>query len=159
MLLLPWRSVWQPTPVFLPGESHGLRNLAGYSLWVTESRTWLKWLSMQHAHHVTSLCGVKVRGHTVANRPIYGLLPATPTLPHLLKVFFLANFALASRTLCLSWFLTPTQGLCIGPLSLLKTQQPLFTPIHIRLVLRFLTSFRSLVRCHLVNEFSLDNSI
>ena len=27
----PWRSTWQPTPVFLPGESHGQRNLVGYS--------------------------------------------------------------------------------------------------------------------------------
>ena len=26
-----WRRKWQPTPVFLPGESHGQRNLAGYS--------------------------------------------------------------------------------------------------------------------------------
>ena len=24
---------WQPTPVFLPGEYHGQRNLAGYSSW------------------------------------------------------------------------------------------------------------------------------
>ena len=24
---------WQPTSVFLPGESHGLRSLAGYSPW------------------------------------------------------------------------------------------------------------------------------
>ena len=27
----PWRRAWQPTPIFLPGESHGLRSLAGYS--------------------------------------------------------------------------------------------------------------------------------
>ena len=26
-----WRKKWQPTPVFLPGESHGQRSLAGYS--------------------------------------------------------------------------------------------------------------------------------
>ena len=32
---IPWRRKRQPTPVFLPGESHGLRSLAGYSLWVT----------------------------------------------------------------------------------------------------------------------------
>ena len=25
---IPWRKAWQPTPVFLPGESHGQRNLA-----------------------------------------------------------------------------------------------------------------------------------
>ena len=28
-----WRSAWQPTPVFLPGESHGQRSLVGYSPW------------------------------------------------------------------------------------------------------------------------------
>ena len=26
-----WRRKWQPTPVFLPGEAHGQRSLAGYS--------------------------------------------------------------------------------------------------------------------------------
>ena len=30
---IPWRREWQPTPVFLPGESHGQRRLAGYSPW------------------------------------------------------------------------------------------------------------------------------
>ena len=29
----PWRREWQPTPVFLPGEFHRQRNLAGYSPW------------------------------------------------------------------------------------------------------------------------------
>ena len=28
----PWRRARQPTPVFLPGESHGQRSLADYSL-------------------------------------------------------------------------------------------------------------------------------
>ena len=28
---IPWRRI--PIPVFLPGESHGLRSLAGYSPW------------------------------------------------------------------------------------------------------------------------------
>ena len=27
----PWRSKWQPTPVFLPGEFHGQKSMAGYS--------------------------------------------------------------------------------------------------------------------------------
>ena len=30
---IPWRREWQPTPVFLPGESHGQRSLVGYSPW------------------------------------------------------------------------------------------------------------------------------
>ena len=29
---LPWRRAGQPTSVFLPGESHGQRSLAGYNL-------------------------------------------------------------------------------------------------------------------------------
>ena len=29
----PWRREWLPTPVFLPGESHGQRSLAGSSPW------------------------------------------------------------------------------------------------------------------------------
>ena len=28
-----WKSKWQPTPVFLPGKSHGQRSLVGYSPW------------------------------------------------------------------------------------------------------------------------------
>ena len=30
---IPWRRKWQPTPVLLPGESHGGRSLVGYSPW------------------------------------------------------------------------------------------------------------------------------
>ena len=30
---IPWRRAWQPTPVFLPRESHGQRSLVGYSPW------------------------------------------------------------------------------------------------------------------------------
>ena len=30
---IPWRRTWQPTPVFLTGESHRQRNLSGYSPW------------------------------------------------------------------------------------------------------------------------------
>ena len=29
----PGEGIWQPTPVFLPGKSHGQRNSAGYSPW------------------------------------------------------------------------------------------------------------------------------
>ena len=35
-----WRRTWQPTPVFLPGESQGRRSLLGCHLWgCTESDT------------------------------------------------------------------------------------------------------------------------
>ena len=30
---IPWRRQWHPTPVLLPGKSHGRRSLMGYSPW------------------------------------------------------------------------------------------------------------------------------
>ena len=36
-----WRRKWQPTPVFLPGESHGRSSLVGYSPQVAKSQTQL----------------------------------------------------------------------------------------------------------------------
>ena len=46
---IPWRRTRQPTPVFLPGESHGQRSLAGYGHRVPKSWTLLKGVST-HAH-------------------------------------------------------------------------------------------------------------
>ena len=41
---IPWRRAWQPTPVFLPGESRGQRTLAGYSPWGRRVRpSWSDW--------------------------------------------------------------------------------------------------------------------
>ena len=48
--LIPWvgkipqRRAWQPTPVFLPGESHGQRSLAGYSQWDHKESDTTEWI-------------------------------------------------------------------------------------------------------------------
>ena len=36
LLWLTWRRQWHPTPVFLPGKSHGWRSLVGWSPWCCE---------------------------------------------------------------------------------------------------------------------------
>ena len=36
---IPWTRKWQPTPVCLPGESHGQRSLEGYSPWGCKEST------------------------------------------------------------------------------------------------------------------------
>jgi len=36
---IPWKGKWQPTPVFLPGKSHGQRSLVGYSQQGHKSQT------------------------------------------------------------------------------------------------------------------------
>ena len=43
---IPWKSVWQFTPVFLPRESNGHRSLVGYSS-QDHKKTQLKRLSTQ----------------------------------------------------------------------------------------------------------------
>ena len=36
---IPWRRVWQPTPIFLPGESHGQKSLVATVHGVAKSWT------------------------------------------------------------------------------------------------------------------------
>ena len=48
---IPWGWAWQPTPVFLPGESHGQRSLVGYSPWgCKESDTTERVSARAHTH-------------------------------------------------------------------------------------------------------------
>ena len=46
---LLWRREWLPTPVFLPGESHGQRSLADYSLWGHKALNTTEWLTLLHS--------------------------------------------------------------------------------------------------------------
>ena len=47
----PWRRAWQPTPVFLPGESHGQRGPAGYSAGVHKESDITEQLTQHNARH------------------------------------------------------------------------------------------------------------
>ena len=47
-----WRRKWPPTPVFLPGESHGQRSLVGYNLWGCKVRH--DWATNTHTQVVHS---------------------------------------------------------------------------------------------------------
>ena len=42
---IPSRRKWQPTPLFLPGKSHGQRSLVGYSPWGRREVDTPEWLS------------------------------------------------------------------------------------------------------------------
>ena len=56
---------WQPTPVFLPGESHGQRNLQSYVHGVAKSWTQLKRLSTQKTEYGDSGCCLKIKAHLI----------------------------------------------------------------------------------------------
>ena len=50
----PWRKQWDPTPVLLPGKSHGRRSLVGYSPWGREE---LDATELLHFHFSLSCIG------------------------------------------------------------------------------------------------------
>ena len=71
---IPWRRVWQPTAVFLPGESHGQRSLVGYSPRVSKSRTLLKWLNTHtHTHTHSHATRMGFPGGSHGKEPDYNV--------------------------------------------------------------------------------------
>ena len=96
-----WRRKWQPTPVFLPGESHGQRSLAGYSpRGRTESDTAERLHSLTHSHTIcmaTARCrsGGIMPGdlpeELIKDAPYLSFLP----LQH---IFFFANLAMVRKS-------------------------------------------------------------
>ena len=69
-----WRRAWQPTPVFLPGEFHGQRNLVGYSApGVAKTRTRL---TNARAHtHTHTQKRMHFQRHQVEMADVSGLGP------------------------------------------------------------------------------------
>ena len=55
---ISWRRAWQPTPVLLPGESHGQRSLVGYSLWGCRELDTNERQTLTHIHNYL-LCSNK----------------------------------------------------------------------------------------------------
>ena len=58
-----WRRKWQPTPVFLSGESHGRRGLVGYSLWGCKESDTTEQHTLTHTHTHRSLKSRCQQGH------------------------------------------------------------------------------------------------
>ena len=47
---ISWKRAWQPTLIFLPGEFHGERSLAGYSPWGHKESDITEQLTCTHIH-------------------------------------------------------------------------------------------------------------
>ena len=52
---IPWKRAWQPTPVFLPGKSHGQRSLMDYGPQSHKGSIMTKRLSMHACSHTHTL--------------------------------------------------------------------------------------------------------
>ena len=66
----PWRRTWQPTPVFLPGEAHGQRSLAGYSSWGCKESDMTERLSIAK-HIIYKLTNGFFENSTCSSVPTY----------------------------------------------------------------------------------------
>ena len=63
---IPWRRARQPTPVFLPGEPHGQRSLAGYSPWGREESDTTEVTAHTHTHTPMPLFTWQAWPHSLA---------------------------------------------------------------------------------------------
>ena len=66
---------WQPTPVFLPGKSHGLRSLVGYSPWGHKDSNMTELLK---THTCVCMC---VLSHMYSDSVTHGLAPLSMGFP------------------------------------------------------------------------------
>ena len=66
---IPWRRAWQPTPLFLPGESHGQRSLVGYSPWGHRES------DAAEAEHTCTHAHTHTHTHTSLLQPSHHVLP------------------------------------------------------------------------------------
>ena len=92
-----WRREWQPTPVFLPGESHGQRSLANNSLWGHKESDTTERLSHTCAHthiHVYTYMHI----HTPVNYSYKSLERFQNQIPSSPCQHFLSEFTVEGAT-------------------------------------------------------------
>ena len=62
---IPWRRKWHPTPVLLPGKSHRLRSLVGYSPWCRKELDTTERLQDRDVHATEAQFSSRNKGHMV----------------------------------------------------------------------------------------------
>ena len=95
---ISWRRKWQPTPIFLPGKSHGQRNLVGYSPWGRKESDTTEQL------HFLSLSKRKKNPCTTLR-----YVPSVPTFQsfyHEWMLNFIKSFILHPLQSLLMWYIT-----------------------------------------------------
>ena len=87
------RRKWQPTPVFLPGESHGQKSLAGYSPWGRKESDTTERPNTTHRMDLSSIKNFSVSANQTVN--IHFLCTILYYFYKVLKVTFRQNSKLS----------------------------------------------------------------
>ena len=102
----PWRKAWQSTPAFLPRESHGQRNLVGYSPWgCTESDS------------TAYICPLPFEPPSHPIPPLQAVADHKAELPALYRNFPLAIYFTHGNvdiSMLLSEFVPPSPSSCVS---------------------------------------------
>ena len=77
---IPWRRAWQPTPGFLPGESHGQRNLASYSPCRPKELDTDEWLTLSQSKWMHEDFSFDLELLTVSCLPLHTSLTPSPLI-------------------------------------------------------------------------------
>ena len=67
---IPWRRKWRPTPISLPGEFHGQKNLAGCSPWGYTELDMTKGLTLSF-FHLIGVCTEYLRYTSAGNSRVF----------------------------------------------------------------------------------------
>ena len=133
--LMHWRRKWQPTPVLLPGKSHGRRSLEGCSLW---GRWGLDTTERLHFHFSLSCIG---EGN---GSPLQCSCLENPRDG---GAWWAAIYGVAQSRTRLKWLSSSSSNLVYDMLSLtLETSRPSLD------IWTF--SFGSYMTCHLLHLFN-----
>ena len=99
---IPWRRKWQPTPVFLPGEFHGQRSLAGS-----------KWVGWQRVGHdwVTNACDCRPTAKYKINKNYH--MWVFISVNHCMRIFLLHKTKIKFRNELDSWVLNLIQDVTL----------------------------------------------
>ena len=96
----PWRRKWQPTPVLLPGKSHGQRSLVGYSRWDDKESD-----TIERLHFLISI-------HDYWKNHSFDYRTFVAKVVSLLFLFMLFRFVITflprSKHLLISWLQSPS---------------------------------------------------
>ena len=79
---IPWRWKWQPTPVFLPGKSHGHRGLVGYSPRGLKQLNTTEWLNKDNNGGHRPAPRISLQAGHVTSSTIKIQISITPKCPH-----------------------------------------------------------------------------
>ena len=80
-IFMHWRRKWQPTPVFLPGESQGWGSLMGCFYGVTQSQTQLKRLSSSSSSSIQCFPGSSAGKESTCNAGDPSSIPGSGRSP------------------------------------------------------------------------------